>query len=525
MAIVAPTSIASTDPAALRLQAATRPYLEDWQTRTWPILGETLQALRAARTQTSVSPASLAQIVSRDPLLAFQVLCYVNGVPRGRVASEVASLAHAIMLLGMTQFFERFSRRPAIEVQFAQDPARLQAILDRIQLAQLSAEVVHYVARQRLDSKIEEVTLAALLHDIVDLFLLISHPQPPNPMASPCASLLLWQSPEVQTAQFGVCYGDLLRAMPGAFKVPQLLLELMADQQLDQPRGLMVQACVALVRHLQFGWWDAQIARSIDAIAQLGAHHPATVWRDICRIMIEFTRHHAAAAWFSPAMSLPLVPGDWPMPKEKPVPKALAPGLSAALPPVAQTAAAASPTPAAASAMGLQVDLQALRPVIAQLKQARADHLNVGQVMALLFKGLQAGLGLTHVAFWTQSADGTVLQPRFAVGFAPSGNLARTAWPLGRSDLFGRIMASSQSVCVCAKNRVTIQPLLPTGLGLGAEQDFVLRAIWVNNRPLGLVYGDAGAMAIPEPIFNAFKQLTEMAQVALTEAAAASAGK
>ncbi|WP_374334664.1 HDOD domain-containing protein [Leeia sp.] len=442
---------------------AAEPYLTAWQPANLPMLQVTQDALRSAQVSTSASsPGALAAIVARDPFLTLQVLSYVNTIPRGSFASDITSLEHALMLLGVEQFYDRFSRRPVLERLLDKDPARLRLLQGRLSQCLLAGQLAREVARVRLDSKAEEVFLGALLHDVIEPLLLLTHPQRVAPIHWHSHANLMLSDPALQQQLLGLSYQALLQHYVGQIGMPYLLAGLMCDQQLDKPRNYSVQLAVQAARASLLGWWRAEYEEAAQLLAEFLKLSIAEWSARQQALLLQHARWNAFPDITLPAMWLPMQPGDW------------------AEPPVAKPAS-------------MQLDLKILEQVTTQLKLAGERKADVGQIMTLLFKGLRLGLGLMRVALLTQDKATNQLKLRFAIGFADDHPLRHQAIGLSTPHLFTRLMGKTQSLFYGDSNRRNLQAYLPAPLRPEPERDWVAMSLWVRANPLGLLYADGGS--------------------------------
>lgn len=439
------------------------PYLDAWQPANLPMLQATQEALRSAQVSTSASsPGALAAIVARDPFLTVQVLAYVNSIPRGSFASDITSLEHALMLLGVEQFYDRFSRRPVLERLLEKEPARLRVLHGRLSQCLLAGLLAREVARIRLDNKAEEVFLGALLHDLIEPLLLLSHPQRIAPMHWHSHSNLLLSDPALQQQLLGFSYQTLLQHYASQIGMPYLLAGLMCDQQLDRPRNYSVQLAVQGARASLLGWWRPEQEAATQQLAEF-LKLPVSEWALRQQaLQLQHARWNAFPAIALPAMWLPMLPGEW------------------AEPPVAKP-------------VSTQLDLNILAQVTTQLKLAGERKADVGQIMTLLFKGLRLGLGLMRVALLTQDKATNQLKLRFAIGFADDHPLRHQPIALNTPHLFTRLMGKTQSLFYGDSNRRNLQAYLPSPLRPEPERDWVAMSLWVRANPLGLLYADGGS--------------------------------
>ncbi|WP_018152054.1 HDOD domain-containing protein [Leeia oryzae] len=468
---------------------AAAPYLKGWQTLPWPARLSTLEQLRSAKTQTSMTTARLASIIRHDPFLTAQLLGYVNSAPRGNFASDVTTIEHALMLVGIEPFFERFGRRMPVERLLEKEPVRLSLMQQRLAICEYAGMVAEELANIRHDSKAEEIGIAALLHDLAEPLLLLTHPQLMTDLKEFALSNRMWFDPVQQQARFGVTYGAMRILLAKQCGLPSLFTDLMTQEESEHPRVLTVQFAVKWAHWLWHGWWSEELHQALHALAAVFMKPADLIWQRLIQLTLRLAHQDNWKNMPSPACWLPMLPGDWPLPKA--APKAHA-----------------------------WPDVAMVDKVIKQLQQKDED-LDVGQVMTILFRGVRLGAGLDRVAFLVQPKGELLLKPRFVVGIPEEHPMHSLQTDLNAPHLFTRLSSKTQGVWYGQHNRATMQSLLPHVVATEPDRDWVAMSLWVHGHPLGILYADGGKhrSQLEEPTYLAFKQLALAAITALEHSA------
>jgi len=134
-----------------------------------------LELLKATRDE-SKSMAHLAQLAGHDPALAAQILRLANS-PLLSGSKPVKSLSHAAIILGISTI-----RNLAVTISICQTFSRLKlpdsfSLKDFWQHSLTCAVISRIIARQVGYPAPEEAFLAGLLHDIGQLFLILTRPE------------------------------------------------------------------------------------------------------------------------------------------------------------------------------------------------------------------------------------------------------------------------------------------------------------------------------------------------------------
>jgi len=115
-------------------------WVQAFQDQEIPVLRQTEQNLADLSTHSDdLSPAQIAAVVYRDPLMTLRVLRFVNALPRGRLAGEVTTVEHSIMMLGITPFFDQFSNLSFIEDHLASNNFAFTGLMQVISRAHHAA--------------------------------------------------------------------------------------------------------------------------------------------------------------------------------------------------------------------------------------------------------------------------------------------------------------------------------------------------------------------------------------------------
>lgn len=235
-----------------------------------PVLRHTVRQLDEARQDIDrVSGREISRIVLQDPLMAVRVLAYIQPYTGKKLRSDITTIASAIMMLGVEPFFHRFETLATIESALQSEPQALLGILQVIRRAQRAARYADDWARWRHDLDVEEVTLAALLHDLAEVLLWCFAPRLAMAIRDRQAADRTLRSAAAQEQVLGIRLNDLQLALCRAWNLPDLLTTLIDDANADNPRVKNVALAVNLARHSANGWQDAALPDDLKAIEDL----------------------------------------------------------------------------------------------------------------------------------------------------------------------------------------------------------------------------------------------------------------
>lgn len=235
-----------------------------------PILRQTGRRLAQALGNIDrVTGRDITDIVLQDPLLAIRVLAYIQAVSRRRLQSDITNIASAVMMLGVEPFFRTFDRPLTLETLLDGRAPALLGVLQVILRAQRASRYAHDWAFARHDMNVEEVALAALLHDLAELLLWCFAPDLAIALRARLQARRTLRSIDVEQDVLGFSLAELQSALCRAWQLPALLTTLMDNGNAHLPRVQNVKLAVDLARHSLDGWTDPALNDDLSAVEKL----------------------------------------------------------------------------------------------------------------------------------------------------------------------------------------------------------------------------------------------------------------
>lgn len=235
-----------------------------------PVLRRTARDLAALREkEDTVSGRVIAHTVLQDPLLTLKVLALIEQRRRASQNHDITTIERAIMMFGVTPFFRHFETLPTIEDQLAQHPQALLGVMNIIVRARRSAKWAREWALFRHDVDVDEVTVAALLHDCAEILCWVFAPTLSLELRNLLRSRPGLRSAVAQEAVFGVTAHDLQIALARAWRLPRLLTQMIDGSERTNPRVRNVACATNLARHSANGWNDPALPDDYAEIAEL----------------------------------------------------------------------------------------------------------------------------------------------------------------------------------------------------------------------------------------------------------------
>jgi hypothetical protein len=177
---------------------------------------------------------------------------------RGRALQhDITTIASAVLMAGMNPFFRRFEDLPTIEGMLkGEDPHALLGVLQVIRRAQRAADYAQDWAIWRHDINMEEVRIAALLHDLTEILVWCFAPKLGLDIRAQQLAQPTMRSVDAQTQTIGFTFQDIQPELCRIWHLPDLLLRLLDDANAANPRVQNVALAVRLARHSSHGWED-----------------------------------------------------------------------------------------------------------------------------------------------------------------------------------------------------------------------------------------------------------------------------
>lgn len=251
------------------------PDIDAWvllfSNNTLPVLRVTKRRLEEMRADLDrVDARELARIILQDPIMTVRVLAYIQPFRGRALQHDITTIASAVMMSGIEPFFNRFIDLPTIEEMLkGEDPHALLGVLQVIRRAQRSADYAQEWAIWRHDINMEEVRIAALLHDLTEILVWCFAPKLGLDIRAQQIARPTMRSADAQNNTLGFTFQDIQLELCKVWHLPELLLRLIDDSHSEQPRVRNVALAVRLARHSSHGWDDPALPDDYTDIGRL----------------------------------------------------------------------------------------------------------------------------------------------------------------------------------------------------------------------------------------------------------------
>lgn len=234
-----------------------------------PVLKHTARELAALQAdEDKLTAHAIANVIASDPVMTVKLLRYLQLHKRRAQTSEVVQVEQALLMLGIEPFFKHVAPQPLIEELLKSHAVALPPVLRVVHRSYRASEYAYDWAVQLRDLHFEEVRIAALLHDIAEILMWCFAPDKMLEIRSIQQHDKNLRSRDVQQQVLGCTLIDLQQELAVQWHLPELLLNLLDDSCVKQPRVRNVVLAVNLARHSANGWDDAALP---DDYSDIGA--------------------------------------------------------------------------------------------------------------------------------------------------------------------------------------------------------------------------------------------------------------
>ena len=253
-----------------------------------PVLRHTIEELaRLRQNEENVIARDIARVLLHDPMFTLRVLRYLQAHRRAAQITDITTIEHALMMLGITPFFEHFAELPAVESTLAAQPRALKGLMHVAFRAHHAALYARDWAALRHDLRVDEVAIAALLHDIADMLIWCFVPEMGLQIEDMLLSVDGMRTNAAQSSVLGFKLSELRSAMIAQWKLAALLQSLMDDLHVTHPRVVNVALAVDLARHSAYGWDNPALPDDYAAIQRFLKLQPIEVLGRIRHVAME----------------------------------------------------------------------------------------------------------------------------------------------------------------------------------------------------------------------------------------------
>lgn len=504
-----------------------------------PIFSYSAMAFRQTLPNESAAFKYYGEIILKDPGLAVYTLGQLQPKSGKSRDIQISSMSQAAMLLGIERVKQLPRGRPVLERSLnGQAKEGFQRAACRAFHAAFQAWDWAHIKQ---DHAPDEITLAALLHDVAELALWVAAPERMHLLRKLIFKDRL-HTDEAQYLALGESMEHFSRQIATSWNLPPLVHDALRPEHANKPRVRGVMLAVQLARAAERGWHTPKMQQTLELIAE---YLNASLDDTISHIHNNAVRAAREADFFNarPAAALlPMLPGGehllieeefpedqaeiaaWERSATLKAPAAVQAGKTSATSNTSSRAHAARAELLDAMSSATTICLTPQREVY--LKAARqlkdgVGKLEINAIMRSVIHGLHDGAGLNRVVFAMLSSNRSQLQSRFIIGADNDPRFSRFNINLEAPNLFTRAMEKPVSLWVNDENRDKYWNLIPPEFkALVNNNSFYLMSVHIKDKPIGLYYADRRSpdCALDANSYTQFRQLCQLANQALAAA-------
>jgi len=244
-----------------------------------PVLRVTKRRIEEMRANLDhVDARELARLILQDPIMTVRVLAFTQPMRGRSLQHDITTIASSVVMAGIEPFFNYFSELFTIEDQLKEaGPHALLGVLQIVRRAQRAADYAQEWAIWRHDVNMEEVRIAALLHDLAETLVWCSAPRLGLAILEQQKANPTMRSADAQKKTLGFTFQEIQLELCRIWNLPGLLRALIDEDDTTNPRVRNVTLAVRLARHSSYSWDDPALPDDYKEIGELLNITPETV--------------------------------------------------------------------------------------------------------------------------------------------------------------------------------------------------------------------------------------------------------
>ncbi|MBU1364737.1 MAG: HDOD domain-containing protein [Gammaproteobacteria bacterium] len=250
------------------------PWVDHFKSIEVPVLRHTVHQLAELReTANTINTRKLATVIAHDPLMTLRLFQYMQANRSRRQSADITTIERSLVMIGTQNFYDSIQDPPILEQQLKGYPKAMLGLLKVIARSRAASQWARDWALLRQNVSFDEIAMAALLHDLVEILLWCFAPNLAIRAKERLASEPGRRSSQIQEEVFGAPLDQIAVELITHWGLPPLLCSLLdpADAEVANVRN--VKLAVNLARHSANGWNDAALPddyREIEALLHIG---------------------------------------------------------------------------------------------------------------------------------------------------------------------------------------------------------------------------------------------------------------
>lgn len=249
------------------------PWVDHFKEVELPVLRHTVHQLEELRGEAeTINVSKLAAIITHDPLMTLRVYRYMEEKRSKSQNADITTVERALVMMGTYNFYESIRDLPVIEMQLKGHPKAMLGLLKVIARSRHAAAWARDWALLRQNTVFDEIAMAALLHDFVEILMWCFAPALAVRAREQMAAMPQTRSDVVQQQVFGAPLEAIMLELSQHWGLPSLLISLLNPGDAESANVRNVKLAVDLARHTANGWNDAALPddyREIEALLHI----------------------------------------------------------------------------------------------------------------------------------------------------------------------------------------------------------------------------------------------------------------
>lgn len=246
------------------------PWIDHFKTIEVPVLRHTVHQLDELRdTAETINTRKLATIIGHDPLMTLRLFQYMQANRSRSQSADITTIERSLVMIGTQNFYNSIQNPPILEQQLKGYPKAMLGLLKVIARSRVASQWARDWALQRQNVSFDEIAMAALLHDLVEILMWCFAPNLAIRAKERLANETGRRSTQIQHEVFGAALDEIAVELITHWGLPPLLCSLLNPADAETANVRNVKLAVDLARHSANGWNDPALPDDYRAIESL----------------------------------------------------------------------------------------------------------------------------------------------------------------------------------------------------------------------------------------------------------------
>lgn len=246
------------------------PWVDHFKAIEIPVLRHTAHQLDELRaTAETINSRKLATIIAHDPLMTVRLFQTMQARRTKSQSADITTIERSLVMIGTQNFYSSIQSPPIVEQQLKGYPKAMLGLLKVIARSRVAAQWARDWALLRQNVSFEEIAMAALLHDLVEILMWCFAPNLAIRAKERLTSEPGRRSSQIQQEVFGASLDEIAVELIAHWGLPPLLCSLLDPADAETANVRNVKLAVDLARHSANGWNDPALPDDYRAIEML----------------------------------------------------------------------------------------------------------------------------------------------------------------------------------------------------------------------------------------------------------------